>query len=69
MRTRNHTGLPTATMEHGHAVYGQYRGEHAVIYDPRPNPAYRRSVAEDDDPVRARYVELIARKYRKQEEA
>ncbi len=52
-------------MEFGHAAYGQYYGEPALIADPRPNTRTRRGVSSEDDPARVAWIEELERRYRK----
>jgi hypothetical protein len=55
-------------MEHGHTVLPQYLGMHSTIADPRPNPRTRRCMSEEDDPLRAEFIEQVKQRYRKEEE-
>jgi hypothetical protein len=46
----------------------QYSGMHATLCDSRPNPRTRRCISAEDDPARAKWVEQVLARYRKEEE-
>lgn len=54
---KNFKPKPENTLEHGHTMLPQYLGMSVGFADVRPNTRAHRSMSEEDDPARARFVE------------